>query len=700
MKTADRRWSYLLALLVATCLALMPPARAQAQEDVTAAPLELRLTPEVLTHIFPSVTRISVLDDGGPPAAAAYAGDELVGYLFSTLDVLRAPGYTTTPFDVVAGVTLGGRITGAAALFHREPYLINDKVRTAQLVEFLDRMDGMEARLGASGGPPVGYVAGATISARAMRNAVLEGGRLVLRYRTDTTPVTEPTPDMLSFRPMDGDSLVAAGGLARAVVTNADLAAAMDAAGLSGMEPEVTPRGGPGAVYLDLRLGYAMPPMIGRNGSGQGAYDRLVNVMPPGSEGLIFASQGLYDHRGTRYNNLSHAFLLERLAVFQGDRTWQFHKADLIAGTYALGKVTDLLVLPPGSGFDPLAPWRAEVYGFARDAGGALHRFTMAGADYALPADFIRLPEVAQAPAWLEPWSEGRGQIAVMLLALTVLTLILAFQDRLARSRRAHRLVRMGFLAFTLVWIGWVAGAQLSIVHLIGWIKAPLEGLGLAYYLAEPLIAILAVYTALSLLVLGRGVFCGWLCPFGALQELLAQAARALRLPQWNPPEAVQARLWNVKYLALAVVVGLAFAAPALGDIAAEVEPFKTAITAMFARALPYVVWAVVLLGVGLFTERAFCRFLCPLGAALALADRLHLVTLLKRRPECGTPCRLCERSCPVKAIGRSGQIKMSECFQCLDCMVEYHDDRRCPPLAWARKAADRMAVPAAVAAK
>lgn len=693
MKTADRLLRGLCALLLGLCLTLAP---ARAEEEVTAAPLDQRLTPEVLARIFPGVTRVDVLDDGGPPAAAAFMDDELVGYAFSTLDVLRAPGYTTTPFDVVAGVTLGGRITGAAALFHREPYLLNDDVRSALLVEYLDRMEGMEARLGAPGGAPTGYVAGATISARAMRNAVLEGAQLVLRYRTDTAPVTEPVPDMLSFRPMDGDALVSIGGLSRVVVTNADLAARMQAAGLAGMDPEVPTKGPGDALYLDLRLGYAMPPMIGRNGSGQGAYDRLVNVMPPGSQGLIFASQGLYDHRGTRYNNLSHGFLLERVAVMQGDRTWQFHKADLIAGTYALGKVTDLLVLPPGSGFDPLAPWQAEVYGFARDAGGGLHRFTLAQADYALPADFIRLPETPAAAPWVEPWVEGRAQVAILVTALAVLTLILAFQDRLARSRRAHRLVRLGFLAFTLVWIGWIAGAQLSIVHLIGWIKAPIEGLGLAYYLAEPLIAILALYTLLSLIVLGRGVFCGWLCPFGALQELLAQVARALRLPQWNPSEATQARLWNVKYAALAGVVGLAFAAPALGDIAAEVEPFKTAITAMFARALPYVAWAVLLLGIGLFTERAFCRFLCPLGAALALADRLHLVTLLKRRPECGTPCRLCERSCPVKAIGRSGQIVNAECFQCLDCMVEYHDDRRCPPLAWARKAADRMAPVAA----
>ena len=67
----------------------------------------------------------------------------------------------------------------------------------------------------------------------------------------------------------------------------------------------------------------------------------------------------------------------------------------------------------------------------------------------------------------------------------------------------------------------------------------------------------------------------------------------------------------------------------------------------------------------------------------------MHLVDVLKRRPECGSPCKLCESSCPVKAIEPSGKINMAECFQCLDCQVEYYDDQRCPPLAKARKLRD-----------
>ena len=131
-----------------------------------------------------------------------------------------------------------------------------------------------------------------------------------------------------------------------------------------------------------------------------------------------------------------------------------------------------------------------------------------------------------------------------------------------------------------------------------------------------------------------------------------------------------------------------------MASTAAEVEPFRTAITAKFARNWPHVVYAGALLLMALFTEHFYCRFLCPLGGVLALAGRLHILNLLKRRPECGSPCHLCERSCPVKAIERSGRINMVECFQCLDCQVEYANDHRCPPLAWERKHRERKHAP------
>ncbi len=80
-------------------------------------------------------------------------------------------------------------------------------------------------------------------------------------------------------------------------------------------------------------------------------------------------------------------------------------------------------------------------------------------------------------------------------------------------------------------------------------------------------------------------------------------------------------------------------------------EPFKTAIILHFARAWPFSLYAAALLAANLVVERFFCRYLCPLGAALAIPARLRMFDWLRRYPECGTPCQRCNNDCPVQAI-------------------------------------------------
>ena len=190
----------------------------------------------------------------------------------------------------------------------------------------------------------------------------------------------------------------------------------------------------------------------------------------------------------------------------------------------------------------------------------------------------------------------------------------------------------------------------------------------------------------MSLILLGRGVFCGWLCPFGALQEIAFKLGKLIKLPLINMPFWLNERLWALKYLVLMVLVGAIIVGHESSYTLIEIEPFKTAITSYFDRSLPYVMYAGLLIMIGLFSERFFCRFMCPLGAVLGFLGRFHIFDMIPRRPECGSPCHLCEHSCPVQAIAPSGKINMNECFQCLDCEVEYYDDSRCPPLIFEKK--------------
>src|SRR5581483_948307 len=198
-----------------------------------------------------------------------------------------------------------------------------------------------------------------------------------------------------------------------------------------------------------------------------------------------------------------------------------------------------LYTLPASVPFDPIKPWRLELM---INAAGSVPVVTIP-IEYKLPERLILLPDEPVVPTWVEAWRDARINVAILAGLLTVLTLIFVFQSQIARSRVAHRLVRNGFLLVTLVWLGWTASVQLSIVNVINYLKAPFRGFDVGFYLAEPLMVMIAGYTLVSVILLGRGVFCGWLCPFGALQELLGQLSRALGLPQWNPSEELEKRL-------------------------------------------------------------------------------------------------------------------------------------------------------------
>src|SRR5512132_4592713 len=149
----------------------------------------------------------------------------------------------------------------------------------------------------------------------------------------------------------------------------------------------------------------------------------------------------------------------------------------------------------------------------------------------------------------------------------------------------------------------------------------------------------------------------------GALQELLNEGARRLRLAQLRLPFTPHERLWPLKYLIFIGLFAVSLNSINLAFVGAEVEPFKTAISLKFIRAWPFVLYAVALLVTGLFVERFFCRYVCPLGAALAIPARIRMFEWLKRHRQCGRECTICEHSCPVQAIHPSGAINPNECI-------------------------------------
>ena len=98
-------------------------------------------------------------------------------------------------------------------------------------------------------------------------------------------------------------------------------------------------------------------------------------------------------------------------------------------------------------------------------------------------------------------------------------------------------------------------------------------------------------------------------------------------------------------------------------------------------RSWPFVAWAVGLLLLSTVVFKGFCRYLCPLGAGLAVLGKLRRLDWIARRAECGTPCQTCRHRCDYEAIEPDGRVIYEDCFQCLDCVAIHDSDERCAPL-------------------
>jgi NosR/NirI family transcriptional regulator, nitrous oxide reductase regulator len=653
-------------------------------------------------RVFPGADAVAA-EEGAPPAAVVLRDGVLVGYVFRTRQVVASRGYSGKPFDVAVGLDLDGRITGAEIIEQEEPILVIG-VDPAALAAFVAAHRGHDVRQpllvhrdAATGPDRIAAVSGATISSVVIGNAILSAARAVARSRGLLGEASlAPTADL--YRPVNWRRLIDDGVLARRELTVGEVTAAFAQSGARLYPPGAGPRDGE-ASFIQLYTGLVTPAGVGRALLGDKVYERVLAARGAGDQLLVVAANGLYSFKGTNYVRDG---VFDRLQLVQGAQTLGFTSDNYvrlerlaIAGAPEFRELA-LFVLPRASGFRPASPWRLELLVSGAE-GNVLKSFALS---YALPAALAAKPAAPTAAVttdfpWREAWHERWFDLAVLTIALAVLTAILVFQDWIAARRRLYRVLRTGFLLFTLLWLGWYAAAQLSVLNVLTFADAVRTEFRWGVFLVDPLHFVLWSYVAATMLFLGRGVFCGWLCPFGALQELSNRLGRLARIPQLHLPFALNERLWPIKYLLF-----LGLAALSLGGIdwlvqAIEVEPFKTAIVLGFRRSWPFLLYPAVLLLLGLFIERFFCRYLCPLGAALAIPARLRMFEWLKRRWQCGRQCGICEDSCPVQAIHPDGHINPNECVHCLHCQVLYHDEAVCPPLVQRRKRLDALAASA-----
>jgi polyferredoxin len=221
-------------------------------------------------------------------------------------------------------------------------------------------------------------------------------------------------------------------------------------------------------------------------------------------------------------------------------------------------------------------------------------------------------------------------------------------------------------LVIAVVYMGYLKASMLSVVNVFATITAnlPIFKTSMAWYA-------FAIFSIVTTVLWGR-LYCGRICAFGALTQLI-DAVVPKRFQLTIPP-ALEQRASYIKYGILIAAVGYYLATSEIAFYR-YIEPFW----ALTLESATPVLWMMVgtLLVASIFVRNLYCRFLCPLGAALGLVSSVTTVFKIKRWSEC-SQCALCEKTCEWGAI-RKRQIIKAECVRCDDCEILYDDQQRCP---------------------
>jgi ferredoxin len=225
--------------------------------------------------------------------------------------------------------------------------------------------------------------------------------------------------------------------------------------------------------------------------------------------------------------------------------------------------------------------------------------------------------------------------VAWEYLDVLLLTAALGLGVWLVHRRRS----RAGMFALMLACLAYFGFIRKGCICPIGAIQNVAASLGQADYSVPVPVLLFFLLPLVVALFFGR-VFCGAVCPLGAIQDLMI-VGRIKPLPRWL---AAGLSLFRHAYLGLSVLL----AALGAGFIICEYDPF----VGFFRLSGPVVMLVAggVMLALGVFVARPYCRFLCPYGALLELAGRFAWRQVVITPYEC-VACGLCTESCPFDAI-------------------------------------------------
>ena len=602
----------------------------------------IEVTEELMHEVFPGADGFSP-KEGQPPVYRALRENpenrelETIGYLFETPDMPPEEIGYSAPVDILVGMDLRGTITGLKILHYIESYksIRGDFINSEY---FPNQFEDKNIVEGFRIGRDVDGISRATITSWAVSRGIRNAARRVAEaYLSDSEFVSLTSADAVALQVLAAqtwDDMIDNG-----LVVNWTI-----------IQPDGT--------ELQLSLAFMGHDRLGELLVGDVDYsraDREASARVSDGNMLLVGIDG----------NSSQPFRQERLAVQQGESIYPIERRRFVyVGSADYGKIADRVRFAGAMVLDPAIDL-TQPFDVLYNTGGRVGEFgTIAQTTYTVPTIPLALALGQPVPPELLPEIDddltafqNEGLYASLIndapwldVGVLLLLMVLVMTAFLRKSAK----IRWVTLGFTLIYLGWMDGGFVSVSHITNFVK-----IGPSMFRSDLPQLLILVFTVVTTLFWGR-VFCSSLCPFGALQDFIAHFTP--KRFQKELPQKVHDIAIYIKYAVLAFLIVMALSFTNL-SLFQYFEPFGT----IFYFSQSYVLWGIlaIFLFAAIVIPRFYCRYACPLGAALGVAA-LVSPWRISRVPQCDV-CKVCERSCPTGAI-RGPEIDFKECVRCDIC--------------------------------
>lgn len=433
------------------------------------------------------------------------------------------------------------------------------------------------------------------------------------------------------------------------------------------------------SAVLDIFFAEVTHPSVGINLFGEEEYYYLQSLLGENESMFFIINNGSWSFKGSGFVR---GGLFERFHIKQDGNTFFFHDYDfrkmsnIVLKHCPKYKESGLFIIKSKL-FMPAKNWDL-IFMFSESVNEDKKIFETINISYEVPPTFVEKNLSTSEKVWFDNF--------FYLLIYFFLWFFIVFNFILKKElvKFSHKFFDFFYiciLCILIVFLGCFCGGQPSVVNVFAFTNFLIKGVSITTFLYDPFFLISWFFIVLTLFLWGRAFFCGWICPFGSLQELLFRL-REFFLRNIYSIEFFGKNTKILNYLRFFIFLFLfclSFYSLEKAEVLSEIEPFKTIWNISLVSRGFLSFYAIFILISSLLMYRWFCRFICPLGAFLSYFSKFSKFKIL-RRNAC-VKCNICRKLCKSKAINNYGQIDVTKCIGCFDCVNAMYDNTICPPL-------------------